>query len=281
MAEQHAFQYPWVIFKLKASQFAVSAEIVRSMVNTPNFVTIHQAPPSVRGVINLRDRVIPLIDLRVKLGMPSLLDEVEEFCTLMDQREQDHKNWLTELESSVKEKRSFELARDPHKCAFGKWYDNFKAHSYALSSLLGKFDAPHKKIHSIADEVDSFVQQDDFDTAYRIIEECRGKELSEMLELFDAIRTEYRQSTNEITLVLEHASKLFALAIDSIESVEQLKEDSIEDAPETFDMNHQEGVVQFSGRRKKDDSLVFILNTPKIMEEYLASPHLTTGQPAP
>lgn len=143
-------EMPWVIFHLLDEQFAVSANHVREMVAMPKVVPVPQTPDYIRGVINLRDQVIPVMDLRLRMGMTSLVDETEDLIKLLDQREQDHKNWIAELESSVREQRGFKLATDPHKCAFGKWYDNFKTENRILAGCLRKFDAPHQKIHAIA-----------------------------------------------------------------------------------------------------------------------------------
>jgi chemotaxis signal transduction protein len=76
--------------------------------------SIPNMPDFVRGAINLRGRVMPLVDLRKRLGMVSASEETSEFIRLMMQREQDHKNWLAELEASVRERREFKLTTDPH-----------------------------------------------------------------------------------------------------------------------------------------------------------------------
>jgi purine-binding chemotaxis protein CheW len=152
---------PWVIFHLLDEQFAVSANHVREMVAMPKVVPVPQTPDYIRGVINLRDQVIPVMDLRLRMGMTSLVDETEDLIQLLDQREQDHKNWIAELESSVREQREFKLATDPHKCAFGKWYDNFKTENRILAGCLRKFDAPHQKIHAIAVNVKGMEEKED------------------------------------------------------------------------------------------------------------------------
>ena len=138
-----------MIFRLQGEQFAVSTNHVREMVAMTKVVTVPRAPHYIRGVINLRGQVIPVIDLRLRMGMTSLVDEAEDLIALLDQREQDHKNWIAELESSVRERREFKLATDPHKCAFGKWYDNYKSDNRVLANCLTKFDEPHQKINVI------------------------------------------------------------------------------------------------------------------------------------
>jgi len=98
---RHDNEFPWVVFSLKDTLCAISACDVQSMVAMPPVIKVPHTPDYVRGVVNLRGRVMPVIDLRTRLGMNSFLAEVEEFCAMMEQREQDHKNWLLELEASV------------------------------------------------------------------------------------------------------------------------------------------------------------------------------------
>jgi hypothetical protein len=140
----------WVIVRAGEGLYAIPALSVQTMVMMPNVVAVPNMPHHVRGVINLRGQVLPLTDLRIRCGMEPLSKHIEQLCTLLEQREQDHKNWLAELEKSVTERRAFSLTTDPHKCAFGKWYDNFHSNDLILAMLLKNFDDPHKAIHAIA-----------------------------------------------------------------------------------------------------------------------------------
>lgn len=87
------------------------------MVVFPDVTVISVVPGFMRGGgINLRGKVLPVIDLRLRMGKNSLAEESEELVNLLELREQDHTNWLIELEASVKEKRAFKLATNPHQC---------------------------------------------------------------------------------------------------------------------------------------------------------------------
>ncbi len=260
-----SFEFPWVIFSLKGSLMAISAENVQSMVTAQEAAAVPHTPPFIRGVINLRGVVVPLVDLRARLGMPSFLTEIEEFCSLMDQREQDHRKWLTELEASVREKREFKLATDPHQCAFGKWYDSFRPESYTLATILRQFDSPHRRIHGIAEKVLECEHQGDMEGAFRIIEACRDNELAEMIKLFDRAKKVYRENSHEVSIVVEKDKGLVAMAVDNIESVEHFLEGTVEQAPETFGGEPETEFVKLTGRRKKDEAVVLILDTEKVL----------------
>lgn len=257
---------PWVIIRLQDQPFAVSSSCVREMVAMPKTASVPQMPNYIRGVINLRGKVMLVIDLRARMGMTSLLDETEDLISLLNQREQDHKNWLAELESSVKERRGFKLATDPHKCAFGRWYDNFTTDNRILAYCLKKFDEPHKRIHAIAIEVKKLEETGDFDPAYSIIEHTRQGDLAEMVKLFSEARDLLIESHREIAMVLEWSEKTMAVAVDSIETVEKFSKSNIEEMPETIFSSDNECVVGI-GKRDKDDELVQILDISRLIDQ--------------
>ncbi|HLO79061.1 MAG TPA: chemotaxis protein CheW [Magnetospirillum sp.] len=55
---------------LDGEVFAVEAEIVREILDQVPITEVPSARPFVGGLINVRGKVVPLVDLRVKFGMP-------------------------------------------------------------------------------------------------------------------------------------------------------------------------------------------------------------------
>jgi len=58
-----------VVFKLGDGEFAAGIAQVREIIRVPNIVAVPKAPKFVEGVINLRGTIIPITDLRKRLGM--------------------------------------------------------------------------------------------------------------------------------------------------------------------------------------------------------------------
>ncbi len=85
--------------------------------------------------------------------MPPRAAEIDEIIRTLQEREQDHRAWIAELEGAVVEKRPFKLARDPHLCKFGKWYDTYVPDVRALALIWSGFDLPHRTVHALADHV--------------------------------------------------------------------------------------------------------------------------------
>jgi len=66
----------FLTFKLGAETFAVEVGKVREILDLTTVTKVPQTPDYLRGVINLRGSVVPVIDLRVRFGMPRARDTV-------------------------------------------------------------------------------------------------------------------------------------------------------------------------------------------------------------
>ena len=61
----------YLTFALGDESYAVDVRKVREIIRLTNITTVPQMPGFIRGVINLRGKIIPVIDLRIRFGLPS------------------------------------------------------------------------------------------------------------------------------------------------------------------------------------------------------------------
>ncbi len=59
----------YLVFGLDGGQYAIGVAHVREIVRLPKFRPVPDVPECIRGVINLRGRVVPLMDARSRLGL--------------------------------------------------------------------------------------------------------------------------------------------------------------------------------------------------------------------
>ncbi len=254
----------WAIVILDQGLYALHLQDIQTMVVLPHVTSLPGAPACIRGVINLRGAVIPVVDLRQRLDRVSLPDEVSDLITMLNCREEDHKNWLAELESCIREKRDFRLETDPHRCTFGKWYDHFKTDKLILDSLLRKFDAPHRKIHALAGTVLDLQEKGLHEDALKTINDTRNGALSEMIQLFASLRLTLMESLREIAIVVRGENKTFAVTVDSVEAVSPLARGSIEPFVNSGIHSNTGGLIDSFGKLEKNGKLVMILDLSKI-----------------
>lgn len=69
-AAQSPLAGKYLTFTLASEAYGVPVLKVREIITMLHITAVPQMPPHVKGVINLRGKVIPVIDLRTKLGLP-------------------------------------------------------------------------------------------------------------------------------------------------------------------------------------------------------------------
>ncbi len=61
----------YLSFQVAGESYAVGVLQAREIIEYSTVTRVPQAPPAVRGVINLRGSVVPVVDLAVKFGLPA------------------------------------------------------------------------------------------------------------------------------------------------------------------------------------------------------------------
>jgi purine-binding chemotaxis protein CheW len=72
----------FLLFELCNESYAISIQATREIIQMMDITHIPKAPPFIKGVINLKGKIIPIIDLRVKFGLPEALYN-EKTCIII------------------------------------------------------------------------------------------------------------------------------------------------------------------------------------------------------
>lgn len=64
----------YMTFKLASEEYGVQILKVRELIGLMDITAIPRAPEFVRGIINLRGKIIPVLDLRLRFGLPVSAD---------------------------------------------------------------------------------------------------------------------------------------------------------------------------------------------------------------
>lgn len=77
----------YLVFHLGREEFGVEVLKVREIMGLQDITAVPQTSPFVKGVINLRGKVIPVIDLRLKFGL-ELAEYTQRTCIVVVQVEE-------------------------------------------------------------------------------------------------------------------------------------------------------------------------------------------------
>jgi purine-binding chemotaxis protein CheW len=72
----------YLTFTLAGEEYGIGILKVKEIIGIIAITAVPQTPPYVKGVINLRGKVIPVIDLRLKFGMPAM-EYTERTCIIV------------------------------------------------------------------------------------------------------------------------------------------------------------------------------------------------------
>lgn len=93
----------YLTFKLDEEVFALDVAKVREILEESNITKVPQTPDFMRGVINLRGSVVPVIDLRLKFGMSRTEKTVNTCIIVVEVQLDDEVIILGALADSVQE----------------------------------------------------------------------------------------------------------------------------------------------------------------------------------
>jgi purine-binding chemotaxis protein CheW len=74
----------YLVFGLGREEFGIRVLNVREIMGIQDVTAVPHTPPYLKGVINLRGKVIPVVDLRLKFGLPAV-EHTQRTCIIVVQ----------------------------------------------------------------------------------------------------------------------------------------------------------------------------------------------------
>ncbi|OOP55666.1 MAG: chemotaxis protein CheW [Candidatus Brocadia carolinensis] len=110
-ARSHKGKY--LTFVLCGEEYGIEILKVREIIGIMNITPVPQTPSYMKGVINLRGKVIPVVDLRLKFGFQET-DHTKEACIIVVEVKDKLTGVLVDTVSEVLDVRSEDLEPAPH-----------------------------------------------------------------------------------------------------------------------------------------------------------------------
>jgi len=80
--EKSSLEGKFLTFVLSSEEYGIEILKVREIIGLMDITSVPQTPDYMKGVINLRGKVIPVIDLRMKFSMPEE-EHTQETCVIV------------------------------------------------------------------------------------------------------------------------------------------------------------------------------------------------------
>ncbi len=102
----------YLTFKLASEEYGLEILKVREIMGLMEITKVPRTPDFVKGVINLRGKVIPVIDLRLKFGMESI-EQTSETCIIVVEMDEMQMGVIVDKVSEVLDIDSKEIEDAP------------------------------------------------------------------------------------------------------------------------------------------------------------------------
>lgn len=259
----------WVLVRVGDQHLALPSGSILEMVRAPAAHHVPHAPPCVRGIASMRGQVGIVVDMRTRLGLQSVHAEQQAVVDLLRAREQDHHDWVDDLEASVRERRDFTRTLDPHGCAFGKWYDAYKAPTLELEWYLRQFAEPHAEVHATGATVAEHMRHGRHAAAADTVAQMRATSLPRLVSLFEGARNLMLTSSREIAVISKVRDRSVGLVVDEVEGIDKLKPDTLAALP--LDFGSTDGAIVGTARTQREDTVVVVLDLEVLSQDYSAA----------
>ncbi|MCB2227542.1 MAG: chemotaxis protein CheW [Desulfarculaceae bacterium] len=257
---------PWVILRLGRHHLALSTRQVREMTAMPAVTPVPGDSPLLRGMIDLRGELLPLMDLRRVLGLPSLEQEMARMDELLARGEREHRAWLEELTSAADQGRRFAQPLAPEECAFGRWYAAASPDDPFLISHMAALDAPHCQAHEAAAEVSELLALGLYGQARELLARHQALALSRLPRRIQAARQALREAGREIAVVADNpGGGPLALAVDEVVAVEEVSAGTAR--LEQADLGPLNRRLLAGVGQRPDGEMVFLLEADQLLAQ--------------
>ncbi|MGR3174717.1 MAG: chemotaxis protein CheW [Candidatus Scalindua sp.] len=103
----------FLTFILGSEVYGIEILKVREIIKLMDITTVPRTPNYLKGVINLRGKVIPIVDLRSKFSMPEV-EHTQETCIIVAEVNQTSIGIIVDSVSEVSNINSGEIEEAPH-----------------------------------------------------------------------------------------------------------------------------------------------------------------------
>jgi len=252
-----------VTFQVAKEEYAFDIEVVREILRVEEITAVPNVPEYVKGLFTVRNKLIPVLELRTILGISSL---VSERMALIDRMIEDHEDWTRSLKNALTSSASFTEVTNLRESLFGKWSEDYKTSITEVESILKRLKHDcgilyHKATEAIDLSVSSREEAVSlFDKEIKPLAETISGTFAQLKETMAKRITE-----DQRVIIVEAGAMHIGFLVDSVNEVLRIPTSIIDDTPYVA----SSGKKELKGVAKLDDGkrLVMIMNESLLVSQ--------------
>ncbi len=218
-----------VTFTLGDEEFGIGIAAISEILKVGEITAVPNVPPYVKGIQDVRGRVLPIIDMRKLVNM----DALEEFHHKLVARLKDaHLKWLEQLKETVYRGAPFAGALDPTQCQFGKLLEHYKTQSVSYLEIYKVLNPPHQRVHFSGRDILQQLKTGK-EKAVQTFETLSTGAVTELLGLLPRFEDTLNHSARgeQRVLIVNIGAAVVGLLVDRVNEVSRLPRSIIDSTP--------------------------------------------------
>lgn len=257
----------FVSFRVHSRRYGIPIESVAEMTQIHDFHPISGTPAWILGMMQLRNSVIPILDLRIRLGLSRLEDELARIECDLTRQQQDHVDWVRSLEQGCAAGAILETDHEPIRCSLQACLESLGEGDEDRLATLERLREPDARLHAAVASCRTTLARGDVEATRRALRRIRNEELGDLRDAIDRVVREIRARGRQMIIVLRGADESLGIAVDHIDSVTGVETDQIVPRPlhglEAGDAS-ADVLVSCVVRRHDRSALVQILDVERV-----------------
>jgi purine-binding chemotaxis protein CheW len=251
-----------VTFKLGLEEFAFQMERVREILRVQRPNEVPGTPKHVLGVLTVRGNILPVIDLRVMLGLSSLESEVVAEATDLCTR---FKAWLS---AAVETVRSGATKLDASGAeTVRKWMAECNTSSQALMDILSKMRTANDRLLRGVAQTQSLIASEPA-KAPEYFQQEAATSAQLVIQLLEEFQNSVKENIREDQrlIVVQTGGSLLALLVDKVREVLNMPKRQIDPPPQNLSETKN---VELSGIAKLENGkrLILLLDADHLIKD--------------
>ncbi|MFK7885172.1 MAG: chemotaxis protein CheW [Phycisphaerales bacterium] len=235
----------YVIVEMNSSNygFPTGSTIELTSSSAVAVTRVPKSPLFVRGVINHRGSIIPVVDTRALLGLATIDEQRNALIANLREHEQEAVDWLDAIHQSVRAEEALPTAVDPKTTKLGSWRKQTIEDERTLASMmryhasmrtwLSDLEAPHKALYAAIEVVEQALEEGGKEGAVQAIVEIRETSLASMHTCFRRMIRAVKGGFKTMLIITELGDRKAAFEVDAVHTVKDCAEQDVDTLPDT------------------------------------------------
>lgn len=245
-----------VSFKVAGDEYAFDIDKVSEIIKIREITAVPNVPDYVKGLFTIRNHLLPIIDLRGLLGLPSLLSERYEVIDKAVRKEQE---WVENLRHVLEAGAHFTGNLNPKETPFGIWVEGYKTSGIEIETLIKRLKKNRLALYNSASET----------LTQRRISKEKGLSFFEetvppLLKVVIDIMAEFKNALeqhlleDQRALVVESGQMTIGYLVDWVDEVIRIPKSVIDETPGVASSDQKE--VKAVAKLDNGERLIMIMD---------------------